>query len=340
MIAGVHEPEPLAFRVRPRPNEAFDSWMGRLTARHEVTRSEIFRHLGCEPRLGTCDLARGWHGVAEADYPAFYQLVETLAWAVQVPTRAIEATFVVVPEAALLPPALRVFDCPLCWREALQAGEPLVINREWILRVSWMCQRHHLPLAGMRRPFHSRTPRAAAHYLDAQITAMQTLRRRFPSTPAMAAFNRNVIDAILGKPDAGLRRGENGYRIRFFANRFHLSTARIALLAAAHSERTGKADRFEALVGLSASALLRSSANLLNPKNRRADKPNRPSVPEGLVTRRVTRWQAGLHELIEAYVVVKRGDMPAPQGQNGDFAEFCPENPAERVCGLAAPQPI
>lgn len=98
----------------------------------------------------------------------------------------------------------------------------------------------------------------------------------------------------------GLRRGENGYRTRFLANRFHVSTARIALLAAAHSERTGPADRFEALVGLSATALLRSSANLLNPKARRPDMPIRPSVPEGLVTQRINRWEAGLSELIEA----------------------------------------
>ena len=91
-----HELEPLAFRVRPRPNEAFDSWMDRLTAKHEVTRAELFGHLGCDPRLGLCDLARGWQGMAPADYPAFHQLIETLAWAVQAPTRTIEATFVAV----------------------------------------------------------------------------------------------------------------------------------------------------------------------------------------------------------------------------------------------------
>jgi hypothetical protein len=51
-----HELEPLAFRVRPRSNEAFDLWMDRLTAKHEVTRAELFGHLGCDPRLGLCDL--------------------------------------------------------------------------------------------------------------------------------------------------------------------------------------------------------------------------------------------------------------------------------------------
>lgn len=340
----VHEAEPLAFRVRPQPNEAFDSWMDRLTARHEVTRAELFRHLGCDPRLGARDLARGWHGLMEADYPAFYQLIETLAWAVQVPIRAIEATFVAVPESALLPPALRVFGCPRCWRESLQAGEPLIRKRDWILRASWLCQRHHLPLAPVQKLVHGRTPRAAARILDGQVAALQALRRRYPPTSAMLAFNRSVIDAMLGRPGAGLRRGEFGYRSRFTANRYHLARAPIALLAAAHSDRTRSADRFEDLVGLSAPALLRSSANLLNPNARGPDVSSGPSVPEGLVTRRINRWQASLSDLIEAYVLVKRRAMTArssgSQGQNGNFAEIGPQTRVERVERLSAPLPI
>lgn len=340
----VHEPEPLAFRVRPRPNEAFDSWMDRLTAKHEVTRAELFRHLGCDPRLGLCDLARGWQGMAQADYPAFHQLIETLAWAVQARTRTIEATFVAVPELTLLPPALRVFGCPLCWREAQQAREPLILTRDWILRASWMCQRHQLPLAPVQRLVDGRTPRATARILEMQVDAMHTLRRRHPPTPIMVAFNRSVIGAMLGQAGAGLRRGESGYRSRFTANRYHLARARIALLAAAHSERTRSADRFEDLVGLSASALLRSSANLLNPKARRPDVSSGPTVPEGLVMRRINRWQANLPDLIEAYVLVKRRAMTArssaSQDQNGDFAEICPQNPVERIRSRSAPSPI
>lgn len=340
----VNEPEPLAFRVRPRSNEAFDSWLDRLTAKHEVTRAELFRHLGCDPRLGLCDLARGWQGMAQADYPAFHQLIETLAWAVQTRTRTIEATFVAVPELALLPPALRVFGCPLCWREAQQAGEPLILTRDWILRASWMCQRHQLPLAPVQRLVDGRTPRATARILEMQVDAMHALRRRYSPTPVMLAFNRNVIGAMLGQAGAGLRRGEFGYRSRFTANRFHLADARIALLTAAHSDRTCSADRFEELVGLSASALLRSSANLLKAKARRPVVPSGPFVPEGLLTRRVNRWQTSLSDLIEAYVQVKRRDTTAccggSQGQNGDLAEICPQNPAERIGGLSAPLPI
>lgn len=314
----LHEPEPLAFLVRPRPNEAFDSWMDRLTAKHEVTRAELFRHLGCDPRLGLRDLARGWQSMERADYPAFHQLIETLSWAVQAPARTIEATFIAVPAAALLPPALRVFGCPLCWRDALEAGEPLILTRDWMLRASWMCRRHNLPLAPVKRLVAGRTPRASARILDGQVAVMQALRRRYPPRPVMLAFNRSVIDAIMDNTRAGLRRGEIGYRSRFTANRFHLAGSRIALLAAAHSDHPRSADRFEDLVELSASALLRSSANLLNPKARRPEVSSRLSVPKGLVTRRIIRWQASLPDLIEAYDLVKRRAMmtksSAPQG--------------------------
>ena len=55
------------------------------------------------PSVRLCDLARGWQGMGEAHYPAFHQLIETLAWAVQARTRTIEATFVSVPERVIGP---------------------------------------------------------------------------------------------------------------------------------------------------------------------------------------------------------------------------------------------
>ena len=90
MFAG-EVPEPLAFRVRPRADEAFDSWMDRLTARHEVARAELFRHLGCDPRLAARDLARGSTGMARDDWFALNFLVGHLAWAVETSEKAIEA---------------------------------------------------------------------------------------------------------------------------------------------------------------------------------------------------------------------------------------------------------
>lgn len=85
--------------------------MDRLTARHELTRAELFRHLGCDPRLAARDLARGSNGMARDDWIALRTLVGRLAWAVETTEKAIEATFVPAAEAALLPPALRSFAC-------------------------------------------------------------------------------------------------------------------------------------------------------------------------------------------------------------------------------------
>lgn len=341
------EPEPRAFRVRPRPNEAWDSWMDRLVTRHEVTRAELFRHLGCNPRLASRDLARGKRGLAEAEHAAFDGLIETLAWAVEADVRDIETTLVTAPETALLPPAMRVFGCPSCWRDAIEAAKPAVIARDWILRASWMCLRHDLPLAPVRRFVGDRAPRAAARMLETQVAAMRRLRQRFPPTAAMSAFNRSAIRRLMGERDAGMRRGEDGYCVRLVANRYHLSRARIVLLAATHSERTRSSDRFDEFVGLSVPALFKSGGNLPNPKARRQESQASPPVPEGLVTLRINRWQASLPDLIEAYaqLICKRSQVRQGIGgalplQHGNFGEFNPQSPAGRLFGVGAPSPI
>ena len=51
------EIEPLAFRVRPLPEECFESWLRRLAARHETTPKALFRHLGIDAALADRDLA-------------------------------------------------------------------------------------------------------------------------------------------------------------------------------------------------------------------------------------------------------------------------------------------
>ena len=78
------EPEPLAYRVRPLAEECFDSWIERVAAAHETTRSGLFRHLGIDGRLAGCDLARGTSGVAGEHHVAVYQMVGQLASAVQI----------------------------------------------------------------------------------------------------------------------------------------------------------------------------------------------------------------------------------------------------------------
>ena len=123
------EPEPLAFPVKPRKGEAFDSWLDRLTSLHEVTRAQLFEHLKCNPKLAKYDLARGWQTCWEGpDLLAFAQLIACLARAVEVPDWRIEATFVPAPQYALLPPAMRKFACPACWRESQIERQPMIIR--------------------------------------------------------------------------------------------------------------------------------------------------------------------------------------------------------------------
>ncbi len=141
------DPEPLAFRVKPRQDEAFDSWIGRLASSHEVSRAELYSHLDCDRRLASLDLARGILAVSSQNRSAFNRLIDKLAWSVQTEREFIEATFVSAPDAALLPPTSRQFGCAKCWHDALDRGQPLIIKREWVLRASWLCSRHHLPLS-------------------------------------------------------------------------------------------------------------------------------------------------------------------------------------------------
>lgn len=299
MFAG-EEAEPLAFRIRPRKGEAFDSWMDRLTARHEVTRAVLFRHLGCDPRLASCDLARGADALEPADHLAFRRLVERLAWSVNTSEEMIEGSFVSAPQAALLPPAMRVFACPVCWQRSLAASEPLIVARDWILRASWMCTRHKVPLVALRGRVDARSVGTATRLLDAQAVAARRLWRRRPPLPAMLAFNARLIAGPLGEREQGLRRGELGYQTRFAANRFHLSPTRIALLLSAHGDRSGPAERFERFVALSASALIAFEDGLLAPKARR-DPPRSHVMPRGQTTVWAHRWEADLADLIEAY---------------------------------------
>ena len=60
------EPETLAFPIKPRRHEAFDSWLSRLTAAHRVSRAQLFRHLEIAPGLSRLDLARGKGGLDPA----------------------------------------------------------------------------------------------------------------------------------------------------------------------------------------------------------------------------------------------------------------------------------
>jgi hypothetical protein len=303
------EPEPLAFPVKPRRGEAFDSWMDRLTTEHEVTRAQLFDHLKCNPKLASQDLARGWLAfLGSPDLGDFSQLVDGLAEAVEVPRRSIEATFIAAPRDALLPPAMRKFACAECWRRCLIAQEPLIIKREWILRASWKCAEHHLPLAPLLGHIDDRNPRAAQQQLEAQVAATQKLRRRFAISWGMQHRNEALLKGLLGKPQEFFLRGERCYQDRLMANRLHLARSRIALLLAVHSDRDHLVERLETFIDLTVPGLWKVGKGILNPKSRNtATRPARS--PEVLEVVRRARWQVTLPELLMAYgsVIARRG---------------------------------
>lgn len=309
------EPEPLAFPVKPREGEAFDSWLDRLTSQHEVTRAQLFEHLQCNPKLAKRDLGRGWRALwGTPEMGDFGQLVASLADAIEVPCQRIEATFVPASQNALLPPAIRKFACPACWRRSWIMAEPLTIRREWILRASWQCTEHRLPLAPLGDPMAHRTYWAGWQWLEEQVTAAERLRRRFYVPRSLQQHNENLLAHLLGKPKRGLRRGEFGYQGRFEDNLFHLSRARVALLLAAHSDRDHLAERFERFVAMSVTNLRKAGRGALDPTIRHA-KMKGAHAPAKLEVIKRSVWSSSLDAMLQAYgSVVVRADAARARG--------------------------
>jgi TniQ len=303
-------PEPLAFRVKPRPDEAFDSWIGRLTSSHEVSRAELYSHLDCDRRLASQDLARGILAVSSQNRSAFNRLIDQLAWSVQTGRDAIEATFVSAPEAALLPATSRHFGCAKCWQDALGRGQPLIIKREWNLRASWLCLRHHLPLVSRKMLDQCHTQRAKSRELKQQIDGAQRLFDRRRPKRVMLRHNQSMIDMLLGESDAGLPRGAMGYYDRFIANQFHLASARIAIFASAHSEMARSAQRFESMFSMSTPALVKQGKHGKPASKPYPRKRTAPLVPERLITVRTNNRLCDIFDMINAYAKVRL--RPAP----------------------------
>lgn len=243
------EPETLAFPIKPRRHEAFDGWLGRLTDEHRISRAQLFRHLEIDPGLANLDLARGKGGLVPALHSACDAMVQRLAWAVEVDPEQIEATFLGCEAKALLPSTHRRYVCAQCWYEAQRAGSPLIVRREWILRATWRCRMHGLPLTDMRIV----PPEAKGRHLWA-ILARAAMRSRkiqwkIKPTPQAFAQNKTVVDYLLKPSDwAGLTPPHQAYRTRFVGNRYHIARDRIAMLALAHSTRSKGARRFERMI--------------------------------------------------------------------------------------------
>ena len=243
------EPETLAFPIKPRRHEAFDSWLSRLTVAHQVRRTQLFGHLQIDQGLASRDLARGQRGLDPARHSACEAMVKRLAWAVEVDPEQIIAMFVGCEAGALLPGPHRRYVCAQCWYEAQRAGEPLIVRREWLLRASWRCKKHGLPLSDMRTmPSDARGQQLQAFLAHAAIRSRK-IQWKIKSNAGALAQNRAVLDYLIAPGNwEGLASPYPTYRTRFAANQYHFASDRIAMLALAHSSRPHGARRFERLI--------------------------------------------------------------------------------------------
>lgn len=253
MMAGKWSPnlerETLAFPIKPRKDEAFDSWLSRLTAAHRVSRAQLFRHLEILPGLSRLDLARGKGGLDPALHAACDAMVERLAWAVEVDPEQINGTFLACEAAALLPFAHRRYGCALCCYEAQRAGRPVIVRREWILRASWRCSLHGLPLTDMRSLPLEVAGRQLHAFLAHAVMRSRRIQWKIKPISAALARNKTVIDYLMRPSDwVGLAPPYQRYQERFVANQYHFASDRIAMLALAHSSRKTAAGRFERLI--------------------------------------------------------------------------------------------
>ena len=243
------EPEPLAFRVKPFPVECFDSWLDRVAARHEVDRARLFRHLDIEVRLALIDLAPGATGLDKQLSANFDQMVARLAWAVEIDAAAVWATFVSARPEWLLPPAMRRYGCARCWLERLGHGEPTVIDREWIFRLSWYCDHHHVLLADLAPVMGVAGRHARLCWLLHEAGRCRALFNRERHRGDMLALNRAARTHLQGPSGTGRRPELGAYMSEFGANQLHVATSRTMLLAHAHSYDSHGPRRFAKLFG-------------------------------------------------------------------------------------------
>lgn len=293
---GIHlEPEPLAFRVRPQAEECVDSWLDRLTAAHETTRSALFRHLGINPALASMDLARGKVGLDPTWHAALDHLVERLAWAVQTGSARVEQSFLACEAEALLPRRLRRYACARCWYEARLEGKPLIILREWILRACWRCSLHEAPLSDMAEIGRwDEAPRRRIDLVDLVFRA-ERLRWKIPVRPGAIWTNATFIETLVGSAEGqDMTPPARSYQEKFSANLFHYSADRIALLVLAHSGRPRGVRRFERLIATRLPERPTPGGGTLDPEKRSYRRMSHASS-------RPRAFAASLYDLLCAY---------------------------------------
>lgn len=235
------EIEPLAYRVKPLPEECFESWLSRLAARHETTRHALFRHLGIEEARATCDPASR----AEGRPDQRMAVVERLAWAAAVPMKAVLRTFVGCPRGDLLPPALRTIGCPQCWLDWLESGEAWRIERGWILRVALRCEHHELLLTDLRDVMEHGRSMAARRLLEESVARTREQMARFAWVRTRLAWNLLISRAHLRGSRPSVHAFPRRYVAGLIGNRFHFAPTRHLLLAALHSSNMDEAERVD-----------------------------------------------------------------------------------------------
>jgi len=259
------EIEPLAFRVRPLPEECFESWLRRLAARHETTPKALFRHLGIDAALADRDLAASAapatsRASAPLAAPAWWAapapaaarvpdrrevMVERLAWATMVPAKAISRTFVGCERGDLLPPALRSIGCAQCWLDWLVSGAPWRIERSWILRVTTFCDRHALLLTDLAGIMGLGRTQAAERALAARVARTRAQMALFAFVKTRVLWNGMIAREQIRGGRSGVRLGSERYCSALVGNRFHYAPVRHLLLAALHTSDGLKAGRWE-----------------------------------------------------------------------------------------------
>lgn len=306
------ERERLAFCVRPQKDEVFDSWVNRLAARHEVTLAGLFGHLDCACELASLDLVRGMQSLAPRHRGDFHKLIDELAWAVGIKSGKVRPTFMDVPGACLLPPALRNFGCPRCWLEDLIAKRPLFVRKEWALCASWWCHAHAIPfvhLPGFEAEWPN--PRLTKRLGKLEEVASKIARDARPTAKLIECNRRAIVFLLEGGP---VPRGFQNYLGTVAGNVFHMSGARIRLMAMRHSQNDRQARRFESFLALRRRELREDSKGFFKrpaPQKGRLDE-NARDPKNRLIT--VTRWRADIFELFVGY-----GDVLRRAEARGEF---------------------
>ncbi|MGG6288072.1 TniQ family protein [Leptolyngbya sp. AN03gr2] len=258
-----YEIEPLAYRVRPLPEECFGSWLQRLSVRHDATLRQLFAHLGIPQPWAMRDLtAWGALGLAQR-----MLLVERLSFATGTKVARVERTFVKCRTLHLLPPALRAYGCPQCWLEWLEAGEPWRIERRWILRVSLMCKRHRLVLTKLREINLLGRTAVAKIKLQERILATRALMERMDFMPSRLLANSAIGHDQIKGIDAIVPRS-NRFLNALIGNRFHLSSARPVLLAGLHTRTRAASAQFAEMFAFDAAPVRISTGRV------RSDEPS------------------------------------------------------------------